>query len=51
MQELLTTLQRSAQQAAAPGDLPLLFWLFQTVQWPSPEGEPRWFQTVDFDMQ
>ena len=34
-------LQRSAQQAAAAGGLPLLFWLFQTVHWPSPEvGTP-----------
>ena len=39
MQELLTTLQRSAQQAATAGGLPLLFWLFQTVQWLSPGVE------------
>ena len=30
-----------ARQAAAAGDPPLLFWLFQTVQWLSPEVEPR----------
>ena len=36
-QESLTTLQRSAQQAATAGGPPLLFWLFQTVQWLSPE--------------